>query len=77
MHFIYALKLDFWEIFDCSKYSILVVDDNKMNLKVNGGTFSIDDETITTKIVVCISGELIKTDIFISETITRGEACEE
>ena len=53
------------------------VDGVKMNVKVNGGTFSIDDETITTKIVVCISGELIKTDIFISETITRGESCEE
>ena len=48
-----------------------------MNVKVNGGTFSIDDETITTDIVVCVSGELIKTDIYISETITRGEACEE
>ena len=34
-------------------------------------------ETITTKIVVCVTGELIKTDIFISETITRGESCEE
>ncbi len=57
--------------------NLIDVDGIKMNVKVNGGTFSIDDETITTKIVVCVTGELIKTDIFISETITRGESCEE
>lgn len=63
--------------FEETNINLIDVDGVKMNVKVNGGTFSIDDETITTKIVVCISGELIKTDIFISETITRGEACEE
>ena len=63
--------------FEKTNINLIDIDGIKMNVKVNGGTFSIDDETITTSIVVCVSGELIKTDIFISETITRGESCEE
>lgn len=57
--------------------NLIDVDGIKMNVKVDGGTFSFDDETIKTDIVVCVTGELIKTDVFISETITRGETCEE
>ena len=53
------------------------VDGIKMNVDVNGGSFAFDDENIKTDIVVCVTGEIIKTDIYISETIKRGETCEE
>lgn len=57
--------------------NLIDVDGIHMDVDVDGGIFSFDDETITTDIVVCVTGELIKTDIYISERITRGEGCEE
>lgn len=52
---------------------LIDVDGVTMNLDVNGGIFSFDNENITSNIVVYVTGELIKTDVYISDDIKQGE----
>ncbi len=53
---------------------LIDVDGLTMNVNVNGGIFSYDLETITTNNVVTVTGELFKTDIYIADSIKRGDA---
>lgn len=53
--------------------NLIDVDGVLMNVDVNGGIFSYDNENITSNIIVYVTGELIKTDIYISDDIKRGE----
>lgn len=52
---------------------LIDVDGVTMNLDVNGGIFSFDNENIKSNIIVYVTGELIKTDIYISDDIKQGE----